>query len=310
MQILCDEFQIGEFISSCGKLGGYFNVNHKIETSRGLYVLKALNSSISEEHLQYTKGVLSVLQAKQLPVLVPMISQSTGDNFFKLYGKRVQVTPFIEAHSFECRVKQVNSSGKMLRKFHDALMTMKPGPSPNYSFYPEDNFYAKAVDQMKSMHILSQSRISSIESWTEQLLNEWNRSREQLPTTIVHADWHFWNQYYTEDDNVCLIMDFDSIQRGIRIHDVAYALWVIHILLAEHSSSSLDEAFLQGYGTLTKEEQYMLPWALVRISLFFLCNAAFSSQAEQKLRKQWYTQKPFIEWILSDGKKSILQKTN
>ncbi|UVI33647.1 hypothetical protein [Paenibacillus spongiae] len=91
-------------------------------------------------------------------------------------------------------------------------------------------------------------------------------------------------------------MDFDFIQLAERLHDVAYMLWA---LLRNGSGQQLGTAFLDGYGDLSLMEQPLLPVAIARASLFFICTSSFNSDPVEELMRQLEQQEPFIEWILS-----------
>lgn len=64
--------------------------------------------------------------------------------------------------------------------------------------------------------------------------------------------------------------------------------------------------FLKGYGQISFVEAEMLPVAIARTSLFFLCTASFAANPVRELQEQIRVQKPYIDWLLSDNGKSSI----
>ncbi|RAK13853.1 hypothetical protein B0I26_1463 [Anoxybacillus vitaminiphilus] len=99
------------------------------------------------------------------------------------------------------------------------------------------------------------------------------------------------------------ILDFDFLQKGERIHDISYFLWAVR---NAKNNEELGKHFLKGYGPISPVEVEMLPVAIARASLFFLCTASFVADPVGELQEQMKVQKPYIDWLLSDaGKLSI-----
>ena len=62
----------------------------------------------------------------------------------------------------------------------------------------------------------------------DQLVEQSENATEghSLPTGVVHGDMHFWNVLYAQGNPVAII-DFDFLQRGILLYDLAYAnIWL------------------------------------------------------------------------------------
>jgi Ser/Thr protein kinase RdoA (MazF antagonist) len=307
LELICREYDLGKFSGICEKLGGSFNVNLKIKTTKGTFVVRLLNRNITEERLRHIDRHLAMLNDAGLPVLLPLASPA-GKTWCHVGNKLAQITPYVINVPFLLRSKQVFESGKMLRKFHNASEHAEPVSEPEYSFYPDSDYFSKAVGLLKTIPGIDSLPMAGIERLINRVDGEWKQALAYLPTSTIHGDWHFWNHCYTPDDEIRILMDFDFIQSGKRIHDIAYALWVIYVLLPEHAFS-FDEAFLKGYGSLTVQEQQMLPTAIMRVSLFFLCHAAYSAYPEKKIQRALNKQKPFLDWIGADGKKRIWSLT-
>ncbi|NOU94840.1 phosphotransferase [Paenibacillus sp. LMG 31456] len=301
---LSDWFPIGKLKGVGRKLGGSYNLNIKVETSQGEFVVRVLNSSNTEEHLRYTQKAFTVLGKHGVPVLNPILTLS-GDPFVYYREKLLQVTRFIRADAFKYRPDQVRASAQMLSVFHQSLKNTIAGPDPSWSFYRSNDYFKNAIGLLKGMSDIPEYELYKVEKLAEDILEAWEKSQDALPTAILHGDWHFWNQLYKADE-VYRVMDFDFIQQGKRVHDIAYSLWAIYILMPGYSKT-FDELFIKGYANLTDEEVKILPVAIAKVSLFFLCQSAYSSTPKEKWRRQFRKQMPLIQWLLSDGEQRMYE---
>jgi len=302
LSMLCKDFGLGDLIINHGDLGGLFNVNLKIETTKGLYVIRVTSGLSSEQHIKYTQRVISALQIAKIPVLAPL--PNLKGNYYSKYKERfVQITPYIHAQPFESTVAHIKASGRILRKMHDALIHFESGSLPEWSNYPSTEILTEGLTLLQDICKVPDGQLSRVKQLYERIMREWDDKNEELPSTIIHGDWHVWNSLHDSDGEIIVVMDFDSFQRAERIHDIAYMLWVI---LPDRQSNYLGKAFLQGYGVISQAEKNLLPVAIARASLFFLCTASFTPDPAQELVRQLENQEPFIEWLLSaDGRSEV-----
>jgi Ser/Thr protein kinase RdoA (MazF antagonist) len=103
---------------------------------------------------------------------------------------------------------------------------------------------------------------------------------------------------YKRNGEVCCVMDFDTLQRGERVFDVAYALY---FYLIQHGDVALGRGFLKGYGSLTEEEITVLPILIARVGLYFgiLVEEGEFQFARNKAR---------LEWVISAQGRRTLQR--
>jgi len=302
IQTICDEFDIGDIFEIYGDLGGLFNVNLKIETNKGLYVIRIHSGLATKEHLDYQQSIMSILKSHDIPVLT-LITTKDRRNYSYYKDRFVQINPYVKGNKFSNNLIQIFSSGKMLCKIHKALADIKAGPLPKWSNYPSNRILIEGLNKLKNMKDnLTKEEIRRADNLYKKVMNKWWGIKINLPETVIHGDWHPWNQLYSNDGTVKCIMDFDFIQRAERVHDVAYALWAI---LSNKDTYYLGEGFLQGYNELAYEEKSILPIAIARASLFFICTAPFTSNPIIEFRDQILKQEPFIDWVLLKGKEKI-----
>ncbi|WP_018754269.1 phosphotransferase enzyme family protein [Paenibacillus terrigena] len=308
LKMISDSFPVGKLKGVGRKLGGSYNLNIKIETSKGEFVARIMNRSNRVEHLNYVQTVLANLTEQGLPVLNPILTQE-GEAFISFNDKLLQVTPFVRAETFQNSPKQVAASARMLSTFHQAIQFPQSGPEPVWSFNRPSDYYSNALADLKRIPGIPSHQLSEAEKLAEDIMATWNQSQKDLPSAIIHGDWHFWNQLY-KDNEVYSIMDFDFMEHGKRIHDIAYSMWVIYIILPKYTKG-FDELFIKEYIGLTEEEVSILPVAIARVSLFFLCQSAYAANPEEKWRRHFRKQIPLIRWLLSNSRfHEILRENN
>ncbi|RIW32054.1 hypothetical protein D3H55_14380 [Bacillus salacetis] len=303
---LCKEYQVGELLTIDGELGGLFNVNLKITTSSGQYVLRIHSGLSLEEHLHAEKILLKKLRGNGVPALTPLDTKE-GCYYTKLHNRIVQLTPFVESAPFRFSSEQVYQCGQVLRNFHDVLKIEKAIPVPLWSNYPSESVLKEGMeiftDQQQKIH--DDFLIKEAKKLYQSVMAQWLPKEASLPKVVIHGDWHPWNLLFNEGNEINNILDFDFLQRGERIHDIAYFLWAIRKTEGYEESA---KHFLKGYGSLTGIEVEMLPVAMARASLFFICTASFVSNPVLELQVQLKDQKPFIEWVLSQEGKACVRR--
>ena len=110
---------------------------------------------------------------------------------------------------------------------HQTLMHTKKDPPPRESIY---HFYNWSVlddtPKLQPLYNWTPQHIAQMYKMNDLILNyDQNLAGipTNLPTTIIHGDWNPGNQLYQENGEVICILDFDSIERGECVFDVAYA---------------------------------------------------------------------------------------
>lgn len=300
---ICNQYGIGNLISIMEVFENTANVNMKILTCTGTYVIRIFSADL--QRANFILSILRTLESNDIPVLLPL-KNNAGEHFIKFGSKSLQLTRFKHGKTFSFNIKQAWSSGKTLYKFHNALSNITGPIIPKASLYPSINIIRDGISKMEKIRdITTNDKIDLVISLYDEIIGKWELKSSQLPKTIIHGDWHQGNQLYSESGNVCCIMDFDFITRAERIFDIAYSLWHFRIY---KENISMAKAFMEGYGysKLTEEEIKILPLEIARINYFFICTSTLSLNPEYELNNQFNQQFPFINWALStDGENTI-----
>jgi len=295
---VCRKFGIGELQEVEDLLsGGYINANLKIRTSKGKFVVRIFLKEMEKVRHQYAYSIASKLVESDVPALLPL--QTTEGLPYTRYKEFVvQITPFVEASRFQYISEQAYSSGKTLRRMHETLTWVKESPKPTgiYQYYLLDPTTIM-MELEKDGHTLPIHEGTAIDDFYN-LLNHPDIDMNKLPRTIIHGDWNPSNQLYNENNKVCRFMDFDTLQRGIRIFDIAYALY---FFLIQRRNEKVSSEFLKGYGGLTREEILLLPYLIAKIGLYFGILIDYEEFTFERNLDQ-------LKWVISEQGRHTLQE--
>ncbi len=298
---ICNLYGIGDLISVAGEIKNTVNVNIKILTKTGPYVIKIFTGKL--ERLNSIIEILKILNYNNVPALLPL-KNMRGEYYSQIGPYMVQITKYEYGYPFVYGKHQAWSSGRVLRRFHDVLSDIGDPLTPAASTYPSvKTLRAGITSLLKMQHKIPMNQINSVTHLYYKIIEKWEVRSANLPKTIIHGDWHQGNQLYSESGDIFRIMDFEFMTRAERLFDIAYAIWY-----SQHKKKSMDFAchFMKGYGLLSHEEIQLLPLEIARISFFFICTSSLSLNPEYELNNQINQQFPFIKWALSkEGKRAI-----
>jgi Ser/Thr protein kinase RdoA (MazF antagonist) len=246
-----------------------------------------LTSLTSKERIDYIQETIIALKNASLPV-ISAISNDDGENFSIVKNRTVQVYPYIKGSDFQYKPEQIKSSAKILNKFHTALKTFKTGPLPTDCVYPSNENLEKRFQRLnKNKGNFSNSQFKRIESLYFMIIeNCANENTTDLAKTIIHDDWHWGNLLYHQDGSVAVILDFDNMQHGERIYDIAYAMYSLYKKTTAFKSNQMPLLFLKEYGELLPGEKRFLPLAIAQVCLFIILWSAenFRNQFDSYLK--------------------------
>ena len=263
---LCREYGIGDLLEAEDLLGGgYINANLKIRTSKGKFVVRIFLKEVEKERLQYAYSIISKLSEEGVPALLPLLN-AEGLSYTGYKEFVVQITPFVDAALFKGLPSQAYYSGKMLSRMHRTLSAVEESPpsTGSYQYYQLDPL--SIMGRLKEEGQTLPSHEGTTINDFYRILNKHVIKTSILPKTIIHGDWNPWNQLFKKNHEVHCFMDFDTLQRGERVFDVAYALY---FFLIQQRNEEIGRTFLKGYGRLTEQEINVLPFLIGRIGLYF-----------------------------------------
>jgi Ser/Thr protein kinase RdoA (MazF antagonist) len=155
----------------------------------------------------------------------------------------------------------------------------------DYGNHPHPKLFRRYLDQARaSMPDAHRAILQRVDRLVDKITTHTSSYLDGLVVGVVHGDMHFWNVLYKDKQPVAII-DLDFLQRGILIHDLAYA----YIWLAAWESrrggawEGIGKRYVEAYETgrgqpLTDEEWICLPYFRIHIHLHFVLD---------KLRISW-----------------------
>ncbi len=288
IQWICKKHYLGKCRKIYGRLsGGLSNAVILIKTEKGKYVIRFFSFPASKERLDYIQEAIITLKKASLPV-ISAIKNDNGENFSVINNRTVQVFPYIEGSVFQYKPEQIKSSAKIQNDFHNALRSFKKGPLPTDSIYPTNENLEKRVQRLYKCGTFSSSEFKKIESLHSMIIKHWqNENTSNLAKTIIHDDWHLWNSLYHQDGSVAVILDFDHLQHGERIYDIAFAMYSLYKINTDCKSNQMPILFLKQYEELLPDEKNILPLAIAKVCLYniYWCAECLRNEFDRHMKK-------------------------
>lgn len=205
----------------------------------------------------------------------------------------VEVCPYIEHENIEGKFmgpEAWTTVGEWVGRMHRLGQTVIDQAPQNldYGNHPNGVLFNRYLEQARIGELGNHSEVMArVDRLVE--LSDKAIVGNTLPVGVVHGDMHFWNVLYDKGDPIAII-DFDFLQWGILLYDLAYASIWLSTWEREKGFQKeggerwlgITERYFDAYGAgrdmpLTNEERDCLVWLRIRIHLlFFFDNVRFS----------------------------------
>ncbi|MEX1253131.1 MAG: phosphotransferase [Dehalococcoidia bacterium] len=266
------------------ELEGFRNENWLVEDERGhRYVLRRNVQHTSPERIEFQARFQQHLLSHGFPVA--RIIETRAGEPFAVDGDGFLWTLFeyVDGQEYDfARREQVVEAARRLAEFHVIAETF-PGEGVALRYQqPIREWWATAAEnqaQLEEMYAGQgvEDELGHLRERWRQLLAEWPLARvDALPVGWVHGDYHGRNVVFA-GDGIRAVFDFDDMERGPIIYDVAIAAQrfgregrgLVSI------RPEVGRLFVREYSrvrTLTDEEREALP---TMVSISFPPNAAY-----------------------------------
>lgn len=287
-------FGLGPPLASAD-LGGAYNLNLRVETARGAYVVRVYRPWVTRDRLACLHRVRRALADAGLPVPRPLAAPA-GDAVAP-YGDRLA-----EAERFVPHDAGADTRGRyavafaLLGRLHDALAaavppeTIVPPRVSNYGTPPllrywigrtERRLRDAAPDETvaHALAVCAEARalLGPMEDW-------WRAVGAGLPRQPIHGDYGGGNLLFA-DGRPAAILDFDLLGVRERVYEVAYSLyWMLVRLAGDDPPDRPDWAgvreMLASYNAATARplgaaETRSLPLVMARVPLYWVAEACW-----------------------------------
>ncbi|MBT4499705.1 MAG: phosphotransferase [Gemmatimonadetes bacterium] len=258
---------------------------YRVRSNGGDWVARVRSPEARPEDVRFAAFWGQIIAA-EVPVPVPVAPLETVPC---INHRVVDVAPYIEHHAGDDDVGpdawvQV---GRWVGQMHRlGLPLAADAPRDlDYGNHPHPKLFRRYLDQARaSMPDAHRAILQRVDRLVDKITTHTSSYLDGLVVGVVHGDMHFWNVLYKDKQPVAII-DLDFLQRGILIHDLAYA----YIWLAAWESrrggawEGIGKRYVEAYETgrgqpLTDEEWICLPYFRIHIHLHFVLD---------KLRISW-----------------------
>ncbi len=298
---VCEEHQLGRLVKVIGSpKSGNVNGIIFIHTVKGKFAIRFISFTTTKERIDYLESVLKALNKGGVPVLRAVKTKHL-DYFSITNDQYIQVYPYVSGYKFMYIKQQIEANARMLSQLHQTLATHEQGPLPDLYIYPNLNNLTNKLQILEENNkLIANQTLSRIKFLYTAIEKQWNYYEPTyLPKTIIHDDWHPWNMIYKANGSIAAIFDYDYMQQGERIYDVAYALYYLNKRSKATNFKQL-QLFLSSYGDLNETEKTILPLVIAKVALF---NILFStnSKSEEKINRTLDVNEELIIRLLHKG---------
>ena len=317
---VCDRilahFDVGS-INSTKDLGGTYNLNILLETTRGTYVVRVYRPWITYKRIAMLHHVKQVLYKNAFPVVIP-IADKRGDAIVPYQDRFIEVEHFIPYTKSVETWKHYEIAFSLLARLHYCFATkleyvaFVPPLVTNYG--TPDILLAWTLQTEQRIRQIIENENTylalAICADTVQLLTKmqtwWNEIGYSLPQQIIHGDYGTGNLLF-RDEQIVAILDFDFLAIRERVFDLAYALyWMFRRIESESTPDKLSwflvNKMLKNYNNatsrpLTQKEIQALPHEIARVPLYWIAEAHFLPNPAQTVA-QLADNVRFARWVM------------
>lgn len=291
---------------------GTYNLNLRVQTARGAYVVRVHRPWITPERLTLIHTIKHAL-ADDLPIALP-VQTANGATMIKYGGRLVEVEPFVAHNGSADRLSRYESAFAMLGRLHRALepwteqLRQTPPLVSNYGTL--EQLRAWTTNTREGIAVAMRIDRASLAVCDDALLlldrlaHAWS-GVPALPHVPTHGDYGGDNLLFHQEQIVALL-DWDFVGVRERVCDLAYSLyWMLRRMqpdaALEHWDGQRALPLLAAYNAaatppLTSEELRALPFAMARVPLYWIAEAGWLADPNQAVLG-WADQVPVARWL-------------
>ncbi len=227
-----------------GQHGGTAAGNRRIETSKGVWLLRTRGARTStDDAIAFDHALRRHLVSRGVPTTAP-VARRDGKAFTRWRDRVFEVYSLIPGFSrAEASVAQLQSAARGLAEFHRAAATFPQARAaplvaqygslglPDKSDRPEDpvllgRAYAQLLAEAATGCFAGAAECCS--GWLSRLQEQFDQEAYSgLPHVLTHGDYTLANLLFDKRDMVAGIFDFDWARWAPRVRDLADGMYFI-----------------------------------------------------------------------------------
>ena len=288
----------GRQVRSATDLGGSCNLNVRLDTDGGTFVLRAYRDSVDQDRVLAIQQARIALADAGLPTARPIPCRREGATATTVAGVLVEVEPHVTWDQRMDTLPRVAQALPVLGQVHDVLADLELGPAARGTAFvnhvgPDDLVarVRRGTDRIRAWRPTTEE--AALADAADLLAAEATVAHEDvephLPAPqLVHGD--FWDDNVLfQEGRVVLVADLDFMDSRLRIDDLALVLHYVGFLLGRPTAATdlrglTDRYDLEGR-PLTAGERTALPIALARQPLWSLAVWAAELDDEGEARR-------------------------
>jgi homoserine kinase type II len=282
-------------IQAARDLGGTYNLNLRLYTVGGQFVLRVHRPWVTAERVAVLQAAKHRLAAAGFPVSVPLAT-TEGEPALRWGNRLVEVEPFVAHDNVADSWDRYPPAFAVLGRLHDGL-TAAVDPRtfvpPRVSNYGSPTSLLAWVGQTEARIRANPpgnatGRALQVCATANEVLGKladwWPRAAPGLPVQPIHGDYGGGNVLFRRG-RVAAVVDFDFLAMRERVYDLAYCLYWMLVRLAgtelpadlpwEATRGMLDAYDAAAQHRLTRLERQAIPYEIARVPLYWVGEAQF-----------------------------------
>ena len=246
-----------------GAASGFSGSNFLVLDGEVNYFVKRYHFFLTTDEIREIHAVKFLYKSNDIPAITPL-HNINKESFFVIGNYHYAVFPYVIGKSFAVpSARAVASMGENLARQHfvsmnhlDVLKNKKEFKGWNEAEFMED------TNQMLARVAAAEPK-TDFDIEAEAFIRQKVSIAARYPTRfeeldlrneyIIHGDFHQYNVFFSEDDTVSHVFDFERVARGPRAVDVVSSLFTTCFYFAKVGGASLEEqyrlaeSYLAGY---------------------------------------------------------------
>lgn len=231
--LVCSRYDLGS-IQSLRRIKGGSRESPKIliVSDRGRFLMKRRapqggsgTPSNVAARVALSHQVQLYLGSRGIPVAPLVGTRDQNNSLLELRGYIYEVFRFVSGRRYGRSAAAADAAGRLLASMHIFLSELKPSWTPPDATYHAHPAVAPSIDDLigRTREPELRGHLAALRDAYVQASAEASRlGADQLPTQLIHGDWHPGNLLYAPDsERVAAVLDFDSVRLGATAFDLA-----------------------------------------------------------------------------------------
>ncbi len=218
--------------------GGYSTTNHLVVTRAARFFLKQYRTKFSAERVAQIHAVKQFVADGGIPAILP-IPNPAGATFFQHDGKQYALFPFVTGKAVAAKEPLSPTALASMAELEAKLHRLSEGGAPRIireidlawdtNDFVEDSTAMLHTIQMQPASAFNEEALKVLALKLQ--LAEQNRysfeSLNQRNDHLIHGDYHAQNLFFSKDDTVKHLFDFEKAALAPRSYELIRTIFIV-----------------------------------------------------------------------------------